>query len=55
MKNRTNFSKYVYRLHEIINTMLGKKSNLSYCDVRNLYENFRARCASDKIYKLKKK
>lgn len=53
LKNRTNFSKYVYRLHEIINTMLGKKSNLSYCDVRDLYENFRARCASDKIYKLK--
>ena len=53
LKNRTNFSKYIYRLHEIINTMLGKKSNLTYCDVRDLYENFRARCASDKTYKLK--
>jgi len=44
MKNRESFSKYIYRLHEIINRMLGKKSGLSYCDVRERYEHFRSRC-----------
>ena len=34
MENRDAFSKYVYRLHEIVNKMLGKSSNLTYCDVR---------------------
>ncbi len=44
MKSRETFSKYIYDLHEVINTMLGKKSNLSYEDVRERYEHFRARC-----------
>tara|TARA_B110000879_G_scaffold210210_1_gene299765 strand:- start:1622 stop:2197 length:576 start_codon:yes stop_codon:yes gene_type:complete len=44
MENRETFSKYVYELHELINTMLGKKSGLSYDDVRERYEDFRARC-----------
>ena len=46
MENRAAFSKYIYRLHELINTMLGKKSGLSYNDVRDRYEGFRARCAA---------
>ena len=45
MKNRETFSKYVFRLHELINKMLGKKSGLSYNEVRERYEHFRARCA----------
>ena len=44
MKNRETFSKYVYQLHEVVNKMLGKKSELTYCDVRERYEHFRARC-----------
>lgn len=44
MESRDTFSRYVYRLHEHINTMLGKKSGLSYCDVRERYEHFRAMC-----------
>lgn len=44
MKNRDTFSRYVYNLHELVNKMLKKKSNLSYCDVRERYEHFRARC-----------
>lgn len=44
MESRDTFSRYVYKLHELINAMLGKKSNLSYCDVRERYEHFRARC-----------
>ena len=48
MVNRDTFSKYIYRLHEIVNKMLNKKSGLSYCDVRERYEHFRARCTLDK-------
>ena len=44
MKNRETFSKYLFNLHELINTMLSKKSNLTYEEVRNTYENFRSRC-----------
>ncbi len=54
MKNRDSFSRYMYNLHEIVNKMLGKKSGLSYCDVRERYEHFRARCTQNdapKIFK----
>jgi len=49
MANRETFSKYIYNLHELINKMLGKKSGLTYNEVRERYEHFRARCA--KSYK----
>ncbi len=45
MKNRETFSRYVYELHEMVNRMLHKKSNLSYDVVKERYEHFRARCA----------
>ncbi|MAA53526.1 MAG: hypothetical protein CMJ41_11035 [Phycisphaerae bacterium] len=48
MKNRESFSRYVYNLHETVNRMLGKKSGLSYCDVRERYEHFRSRCTVEK-------
>lgn len=48
MKNRDTFSRYIYNLHEHINRMLKKKSGLTYCDVRERYEHFRARCTSEK-------
>ena len=57
MKNRDTFSRYVYSLHEIINKMLGKKSGLSYCDVRETYEHFRSRCSQSdgkKLFKFNK-
>lgn len=44
LKDREGFSKYVYNLHEHINNMLGKHSNLSYETIRDRYEHFRARC-----------
>jgi len=44
MKSRETFSRYIYKLHELVNKMLGKKSGLSYHDVRERYEHFRARC-----------
>jgi Erv1 / Alr family len=48
MKNRESFSKYVYDLHELVNKMLKKKSNLSFNDVQDRYEHFRARCTTEK-------
>lgn len=53
MKSRDTFSRYVYNLHELINTMLNKKSNLSYSDVRDRYEDFRARCKRETTELLK--
>lgn len=44
MENRYTFSKYIYKLHEKVNTLLNKKSGLTYCDVRERYEHFRSRC-----------
>ena len=55
MESRATFSKYVYDLHELINTMLGKKSGLTYETVRERYEHFRARCAKNKTSKKSKK
>ena len=45
MESRNTFSRYVYDLHELINHMLGKKSGLSYEQVKERYEHFRARCS----------
>ena len=53
LKNRENFSKWVYKLHELINKMLGKKSGLTYKQVRERYEHFRSRCTLDKDKKTK--
>lgn len=56
MKNRNSFSRYVYRLHERVNKNLGKNSGLSYCDIRERYEHFRARCTEKKpnVFRFKK-
>ena len=42
--SRESLSKWVYNLHENVNQMLGKQSGLSYNDIKNRYEHFRARC-----------
>jgi len=55
MKSRQTFSRYVYDLHEHINDMLNKKSKLSYEDVRERYEHFRARCVNTKPKTKKRK
>ena len=44
LKNRESFSRYIYELHEVVNKMLKKKSNLSYEDVRDRFEIFRSKC-----------
>ena len=51
LKNRYEFSKYIYDLHELVNKMLGKSSGLKYCDVRERYEHFRSRCTLDAVIK----
>lgn len=47
-KNRYEFSLFIYNLHETVNKMLEKKSNLSYDDIRDFYEHFRAYCSTQK-------
>jgi len=56
MASRDTFSRFVYELHETVNRMLGKKSGLTYCDVRERYEHFRSRCTQDapKVFDFKK-
>ena len=49
--NRQAFSKYVYDLHEKVNTMLTKKSGLTFKQVRERYEHFRARCTRGAVVK----
>ena len=55
MESRDTFSRFIYELHETVNKMLGKKSGLSYCDVRERYEHFRSRCTQDapKVFNFK--
>ena len=48
MKNRKTLSIWLYNLHNEINKMLGKKFKLSYDEVRQNYEIFRARCLNPK-------
>ena len=53
MVSRDTFSRYIYNLHELVNKMFKKNSNLTYCDVRERYEHFRSRCvdAKPKVFK----
>ena len=55
MESRNTFSQYMFKLHNHINTMLGKKNTLTYEEVRERYENFRSRCnkTQKKIKKFK--
>lgn len=48
MESRSTFSKYVFDLHNVVNTMLHKSSGLTYNDVRDTYELYRARCITMK-------
>ena len=56
MKDRDSFSRYIFKLHQIINKMLNKNSKLTYCQVRERYEHFRSRCVLEKpkIFKFNK-
>jgi hypothetical protein len=43
--NRDTFSRFIYNLHNCVNSMLGKKVNIPYEEVRERYEHFRSRCS----------
>jgi hypothetical protein len=45
--SRESLSKFIYKLHNCVNKMLGKPIELTYNDVRARYENFRARCINE--------
>ena len=49
MASRDAFSRYVYGLHEAVNANLKKVSGLTYEDVRERYEHFRARCTTKTV------
>ena len=54
LSNREAFSRWMYNLHEKVNTMHHKKSNLTYFQVRKRYEHFRSKCKTAKKKKPKK-
>jgi hypothetical protein len=39
-KNSDSLSKYIYKLHELINKELNKKTTLTYEDIKNKYEQY---------------
>ena len=45
--SRDAFSRFIFRLHNHVNRMLGKPEHSSYDKVRDQYENFRSRCLQD--------
>jgi hypothetical protein len=49
MASRDSFSRYIYNLHELVNKMLDKHSGLTYEQVRERYEHFRARCTQSNV------
>tara|TARA_B110000881_G_scaffold85034_1_gene74503 strand:- start:2305 stop:2808 length:504 start_codon:yes stop_codon:yes gene_type:complete len=55
LKNRNNFSRWMYRFHSHVNTMLGKKTTQSYDEIKKLYETFRATKCNDNQHKKKNK
>lgn len=45
LASRNCFSRYIYRIHNDVNARLQKKAtNPTFCDVRDQYEVYRARC-----------
>jgi hypothetical protein len=47
--NRDTYSRFIYKLHNCVNTMLKKTIKISYNEVRVRYEHFRARCSEKKV------
>lgn len=47
LKNRNTFSRWMYRFHAHVNTMLGKETPYTYEQIRDTYEGFRAECTDE--------
>lgn len=54
LANRETFSRFIYKLHNTVNIMLGKPKYLTYEEVRDIYENFRSRCSETERTKVMK-
>lgn len=54
LKSRLAFSKFIYKLRDRINKMLGKTSDVSFKEMRDTFENFRATCDKKKKKEVKK-
>ena len=48
MKTRNSFSRWLYKLHNHVNKMLGKTCTVTYDEIRDRYEHFRSRCLTAK-------
>ena len=44
LKNRQTFTRWMYEFHKVVSSMLGKKTNITFDEVRNRYESFRSQC-----------
>lgn len=53
-KDRRHFSRFIFRLHNQVNRMLGKPTDGSFKRVRERYEHFRSRCVEDPAKELLK-
>ena len=49
LKNRENFSRWMFDFHNEVNKNLNKPIHKNYNKVRDIYETFRARCGKDNI------
>ena len=52
LKNRNNFSKWMFNFHNEVNKQLNKPIHKNYEEVRDLYESFRARCGKKDTKKI---
>lgn len=53
--SRNLFSRFIYKLHNCVNVMLGKKKYYSFEYVRDVYENFRSNCIESESIEFMKK
>lgn len=51
LSSRETFSRWLYNIHNLVNKKLNKPITLTYDQVRNRYENFRARCINESMEK----
>lgn len=52
LKNRESLTKWLYYVHEAVNKKLGVDYGVSYEDVTNRYNSYRASCTQSEIIKL---
>ena len=48
LKDRNSMSRFMFDFHNEVNKMLGKTFDMSFEEVRDLYEGFRSRCGGTK-------